>query len=425
MEEFSLADQTIAALSSPRKGLVNYSMNRITEFLEIDREKKMLPSAQQSISTEYHSLRDSTRFIIDDDFLEFATLHSISVDADALCAGIEIARPPIPQMWIEWNEAKRQEILQEKLASDSTDRQVARSDGPYGRLTSFGESFGTERCGYVVQELAEKNRMADETGEGTLPTGFHWVFTPVFAMPRTKNQPEQVAPIVFSPLSFILSEEGWTGPDEVHRLGAGVDAFAHREREKEAVEYIVGDWWINKHKSANAAIEQLHRHLHIGQSRSIGWWVPIERGFNNEPFAKLSNLAIHFMQGDFRFLISVISTLNFDWRVQKQSVRFTGRRIRYGKHAPFNSHIELSIELPKKNGIVLRAGVLGDGIGTRRLHEVRGHWRCYRSGNRAWVRAHKRGSKELGEVTKDYRLKTGTHTSTSVGKEIRNGREAL
>jgi hypothetical protein len=415
MEEFSLADQTIAALSSPRKGLVNYTMPFIAKTLEVDQEKKMLPSAQHSVSTEYHSLRNSTRFIIDDDFLEFATLHSISVDADALCAGIEIARPPIPQMWIEWNESKRQETLHTKLPFNTyTEERSARP------LTSGRAS--PERCGYVIQELGEKNRGA--VGDGTLPTGFHWVFTPVFALPITKNQPERVAPIVVSPLAFILSEEGWSSADEVRRSrGADLDPFAHREREKKAVEYVVGDWWINKHKSANAAIEQLHRHLHVGQSRSIGWWLPIERGFNSEPFSKLGNLAIHFMQGDFRFLISVISTLNFDWRVQKQSVRFTGRRMRYGKHAPFNSHIELSIELPKKNGIVLRAGVLGDGIGTRRLHEVRGHWRCYRSGNRVWVRAHKRGSKELGEVTKDYRLKTGAHTS--VGKEIRNGREAL
>lgn len=36
----------------------------------------------------------------------------------------------------------------------------------------------------------------------------------------------------------------------------------------------------------------------------------------------------------------------------------------------------------------------------KREHEVRGHWRTYRTGVRVWVRSHKRGDPELGRVTR-------------------------
>ena len=35
-----------------------------------------------------------------------------------------------------------------------------------------------------------------------------------------------------------------------------------------------------------------------------------------------------------------------------------------------------------------------------REHDVRGHWRTFRSGVRVWVRAHKRGDAALGRVTR-------------------------
>lgn len=38
-----------------------------------------------------------------------------------------------------------------------------------------------------------------------------------------------------------------------------------------------------------------------------------------------------------------------------------------------------------------------------REHDVRGHWRTFRSGVRVWVRPHKRGDAELGRVTRVVR----------------------
>lgn len=42
-------------------------------------------------------------------------------------------------------------------------------------------------------------------------------------------------------------------------------------------------------------------------------------------------------------------------------------------------------------------------IGTRKAeHQVRGHWRKLRSGNKTWVRSHKRGDPKLGIVKQEY-----------------------
>lgn len=38
----------------------------------------------------------------------------------------------------------------------------------------------------------------------------------------------------------------------------------------------------------------------------------------------------------------------------------------------------------------------------RRDHEVRGHWRTYKSGKRTWVRSHRRGDETLGTIAKTY-----------------------
>lgn len=38
----------------------------------------------------------------------------------------------------------------------------------------------------------------------------------------------------------------------------------------------------------------------------------------------------------------------------------------------------------------------------RRDHEVRGHWRTYKSGKRTWIRSHRRGDETLGTIAKTY-----------------------
>ena len=80
----------------------------------------------------------------------------------------------------------------------------------------------------------------------------------------------------------------------------------------------------------------------------------------------------------------------------KPGVIHTPRR----KERVFYEHTMMTIDPTKKVEVK-------DPVGSHakhRLHPVRGHWRIYQSGRRAWIKPHWRGDKELGIVTHDYNL---------------------
>lgn len=81
----------------------------------------------------------------------------------------------------------------------------------------------------------------------------------------------------------------------------------------------------------------------------------------------------------------------------KPGVIHTPRR----KERVFYEHTLLTID-PSK--VVEQTDPLGSHS-KHRLHAVRGFWRHYKSGKRAWVKPHWRGDKELGVVTHDYEIK--------------------
>jgi len=108
-------------------------------------------------------------------------------------------------------------------------------------------------------------------------------------------------------------------------------------------------------------------------------------------------------------ILSLLSTLNFDWIVDGTEPGKEGKRVRIEPDAPFNSHSEIQINLPKEKGIelVLKKFHRASPLGVRR-HWVRAHNRVIRK-NGVPVRVirvseHQRGDAKLGTVTHDYVL---------------------
>jgi len=67
---------------------------------------------------------------------------------------------------------------------------------------------------------------------------------------------------------------------------------------------------------------------------------------------------------------------------------------------PTFAHIEVDIKMFESHG-----NVEGNGkTEGKALHSVRKHLRTYSTGKKTWVKAHFRGSKEYGIVTKDYNV---------------------
>ena len=104
-------------------------------------------------------------------------------------------------------------------------------------------------------------------------------------------------------------------------------------------------------------------------------------------------------------MICLLGVLNFDWFINEPARKFPHTRIRYGRVRKGNEYRVVTLKLPKLSGEVVNISEHGDEGPTKRLHEVRGHW-CVRrkSGKRYWRKAHKRGDKSLGTITKDYKL---------------------
>ena len=108
-------------------------------------------------------------------------------------------------------------------------------------------------------------------------------------------------------------------------------------------------------------------------------------------------------------ILSLLSTLNFDWIVDGTEPGEEGQRVRVEPDAPFNSHSEIQINLPKEKGVELalekfhRASPLGI-----RRHWVRAHNRVIRKDGVPVkvirVSEHQRGDAKLGTVTHDYVL---------------------
>lgn len=104
---------------------------------------------------------------------------------------------------------------------------------------------------------------------------------------------------------------------------------------------------------------------------------------------------------------AAVSLLNYDWAVNEE----TGEIARGTKSVNTESlaqdrHIKVTINLPKDKAIKLfhKQRPRTRKFGTAE-HLVRGHWRLYKkSGERVWVKEHRRGDDKYGTVHKDYVL---------------------
>jgi len=117
------------------------------------------------------------------------------------------------------------------------------------------------------------------------------------------------------------------------------------------------------------------------------------------------------VKGQARFLVAALSMFNFDHVIYKKRNRETTKieHIVKGKRVPFNEYSLMTIELPKPRG-VKRYEREFSGHGSPKCEHWRcGHWRRFRDrlGNvtrRVWIKAQKLGNKELGTKITDYKL---------------------
>jgi hypothetical protein len=162
-------------------------------------------------------------------------------------------------------------------------------------------------------------------------------------------------------------------------------------------------------------MHDIYSRLTTVQGRAMHWMIPKEQfkqGWSVDSMTKISEQHLQLISGgDIRFIVSVLSILNYDLIVKQvqKPAKHKIKHIRFGRSVPTNEYSLLNIELPKPRGKTVYEKIFS-GHGTpKKWHKRRGHWRRYRDaqGNvtkRIWVAECEAGSKAYGEKINDYNL---------------------
>jgi hypothetical protein len=392
-ELFSLADETIAALASPKRGLVGQP--------SIFRAPRS--NARKAANTVYKNMRQATRFVLEDELTEYVARLSTQITAERAYQMLtEVARLPADLMWVEWNEKVR--VKEINAAVD-----MPLEDNDIGHIS--------DRVGYLCEG----------TGDDTA------IFTMAFRdnnydnKVTIANQPLSIGAekVYVSPVGFELNFSGPYSEEESRKrvadflykdqgksvdgfLNTGIGGYSSFEdfqlANRHASRQLLSRWWSVQ--MAGEGMLELIDSISVCQTNAVHWWCQTDNGnFDSEMLARASSMALTSAEGDARFMICLLGVLNFDWFINEPARKFPHTRIRYGRVRKGNEYRVVTLKLPKLSGEVVNISEHGDEGPTKRLHEVRGHW-CVRrkSGKRYWRKAHKRGDKSLGTITKDYKL---------------------
>tara|TARA_R100001594_G_scaffold38119_2_gene68908 strand:+ start:728 stop:1936 length:1209 start_codon:yes stop_codon:yes gene_type:complete len=392
-ELFSLADETIAALASPKRGLIGQP--------SIFRAPRS--NARKAANTVYKNMRQATRFVLEDELTEYVARLSAQISAERVYQMLtEVARLPTDLIWVEWNEKVRVKEINAAVDNFLEDTEMEHISDRVGYLC---ENTGDDRAMFTMAfrdnnfdnkvTIANQPFLIGAEKVYMSPVGFELNFSGAYSEEESRRR---VADFLYD--GDEKSIEGF-----INTGMSGYNSFeSFQSANREASRQLLSRWW-----TANMAGEkmlELIDSIVACQTHAVHWWCHTDNGnFDSEMLARASSMALTSAEGDARFMICLLGVLNFDWFINEPTRKFAHTRVRYGKVRKGNEYRVITLKLPKKTGQVVNIDQHEEATTTKRLHEVRGHW-CVRrkSGKRYWRKAHKRGDKSIGTITKDYKL---------------------
>tara|TARA_R100001443_G_scaffold31522_1_gene45644 strand:- start:4506 stop:5714 length:1209 start_codon:yes stop_codon:yes gene_type:complete len=392
-ELFSLADETIAALASPKRGLIGQP--------SIFRAPRS--NARKAANTVYKNMRQATRFVLEDELTEYVARLSAQISAERVYQMLtEVARLPTDLIWVEWNEKVRVKEINAAVDNFLEDTEMEHISDRVGYLC---ENTGDDRAMFTMAfrdnnfdnkvTIANQPFLIGAEKVYMSPVGFELNFSGAYSEEESRRR---VA-------DFLYDDDEKSIEGFINTGMSGYNSFeSFQSANREASRQLLSRWW-----TANMAGEkmlELIDSIVACQTHAVHWWCHTDNGnFDSEMLARASSMALTSAEGDARFMICLLGVLNFDWFINEPTRKFPHTRVRYGKVRKGNEYRVITLKLPKKTGQVVNIDQHEEATTTKRLHEVRGHW-CVRrkSGKRYWRKAHKRGDKSLGTITKDYKL---------------------
>jgi hypothetical protein len=360
----ALSNTLLAALAEPKRGLYGYKGGKYAEA--------MRRNVQSQIAT-------AQKFVVSNSMVEHAFLASLARPTH-LIQMLQRGIPSFNNMWIEWDENFRRDIVIREMDKMGID---ARSDE------------NANRAGYHIQMINDKfmyTNYFDVHGEDKL------------------NSP---------PISFHMSNDGMirnNDPDQDH------DAFLTDITITSAS--LLGKWYKEKYLPDNVdknnplSDHDMSMGVLLGsfaqmQSAAIHWMVPQQKfaeGWTPKEMSELKAMSLTSQAGDGRFLIALLGLLNYDLVVHETTTPPKKiDHVRFGRVVPKNEYKVVTIQLPKPRGKRIYEQMFTGHGSPKKEHWRRGHWRTLkdkfgRVKKRVWISEMKVGNPELGTIVHDYRL---------------------
>ena len=344
--------------------------------------------ADWSIRNTRQLLAGSTKFIVSDSLLKHAVMASL-VPPKFLLEACKWGIPPIENMWIEWNEERRVELMEEQLTSmgvkvsnDETDK------------------FASERVGYHISPVKGLNMYSlffRDQSDGSIAVPRHafyikneeeLTFDDFINQRKVEmyDMHEETAKGQFSNWQELFGRE-LIGPSYL-------EALYPEEKHKRYTSQIMRRMAYGTHPLSDAAYKEGFKR-HRLKGRALAQW-----------FMQ----TIQMNMGDARFLITLMALINYPNILIERDQPETQQRMIAGRRVPRNELRVIELDLPKPRGVT-RYQRMFKGMGTpKRQHVRRGHIRTikHKDGTETtrWIPEMVVGDPSLGRIDHQYDLKT-------------------
>ena len=339
-------------------------------------------------------------FKLSDEFVRVSADASMMEPAVILNA-LSNARLPYDKMWVEWDEEVRMKALGGFVGLDTALRIGAFME----RMAGYDDQFLMHMFWIHRKEHPQLPELGGE------------------------------AKVFLSMLSVV-----WNTSDQVKQVSL---ANTEEELPEEVFELLFGRMYYQKWggfgegKSAKDRIYLNQISSHIGINFGIGWKanigdpsvLPAVTGEEREKLMRTVHGSVIGLEGDIRFMITVLSLLQTKWTDKVITRESAGKRNLPSLRTNWLDVHECVITAPKERIIHLYPRKMATGA-LRRRHDVMGHF-CYKHGTgledcvhnyienefgqevctnchstRWWRASHQRGSLDVGKVSKTYRVDT-------------------
>lgn len=407
-----LANELLSAFSNPKRGFFNYQNHKYSQF--------MMRKFQTSVAT-------SQKFVVSDNLLEH-TAKASYVTPPTLLDVLKRAIPPFNSMWIEWNETLRVKMLRDHLITlvghDKVD--AVRDDLPprVGYLIRNIDGKFLYHCFFKLDpERVDWQYKNGELGKSDYKAKNDQFFCPEMCFIINNEREFTYADEIYlsqqSHAPIGSEEDFWTDTNMQGLLALGFTygmlyndkLYKDKNLSKNIAERNYDA--LTAYPFNSASTPDLSKHIKWVQSGSSAWlvskstWESKLTTYDTERFQH----SIHSLEGDPRFIISLLGLLNYDFIVQESVVPPKKiNHLSFGRNTPKSEYKVLEITLPKPRGKRVYEKIFTGQGSPKKEHWRRGHWRVLRTKDgklkkRVWIDQMKCGNAKLGTIIKDYVLK--------------------